>query len=66
MTFLKDRLKKALDGLLMSRVKSSGQFVVPGQRLGVIEEFVPNSGTYVKDGYIFFFKCRLRTDRLCQ
>ena len=53
MTFLKDRLKKALDGLLMSRVKSSGQFVVPGQRLGVIEEFMPDSGTYVKDGYIY-------------
>ena len=37
----------------MNDVRSSGQFVVPGQRLGVIEEFIPNSGTYVKDGYIY-------------
>jgi len=25
---------------------------VPGERLGVIEEFIPDSGTYVKDGVI--------------
>ncbi len=25
----------------------------PGERLGVIEEFIPDSGTYVKDGVIF-------------
>ena len=37
----------------MNGVKSSGQFVVPGDRLGVIEEFIPDSGTYVKDGYIY-------------
>ncbi len=29
------------------------QVVVPGDRLGVIEEFVPNAGTYVKDGVIY-------------
>ena len=33
--------------------KSSGRLVVPGERLGVIEEFVPDSGTYVKDGVIY-------------
>ena len=33
--------------------KSSGHLVVPGERLGVIEEFIPDSGTYVKDGVIF-------------
>jgi exosome complex component CSL4 len=27
--------------------------VLPGERLGVIEEFIPNSGTYVKDGVIY-------------
>lgn len=33
--------------------QKSGQFVVPGERLGVIEEFTPNSGTYVQDGVIY-------------
>jgi exosome complex component CSL4 len=33
--------------------KTSGHLVVPGERLGVIEEFIPDSGTYVKDGVIF-------------
>ncbi|MEM2111542.1 MAG: exosome complex RNA-binding protein Csl4 [Candidatus Bathyarchaeia archaeon] len=33
--------------------RKSGQFVVPGERLGVIEEFTPNSGTYVEDGVIY-------------
>ncbi|KYH42641.1 MAG: RNA-binding protein S1 [Candidatus Bathyarchaeota archaeon B63] len=37
----------------MNEIRSSGQFVVPGDRLGVIEEFIPDSGTYVKDGYIY-------------
>ena len=27
--------------------------MVPGERLGVIEEFIPDSGTYVKDGVIY-------------
>ena len=36
-----------------SRVKrQSGQFVVPGEQLGVIEEFTPGSGTYVEQGGI--------------
>jgi len=33
--------------------QKSGHLVVPGERLGVIEEFVPDSGTYVKDGVIY-------------
>ncbi|MDX1813759.1 MAG: exosome complex RNA-binding protein Csl4 [Candidatus Bathyarchaeia archaeon] len=31
----------------------SGHLVLPGERLGVIEEFIPDSGTYVKDGVIY-------------
>jgi exosome complex component CSL4 len=30
-----------------------GQFVLPGERLGVIEEFIPDARTYVKDGVIY-------------
>lgn len=33
--------------------KKSGQFVVPGEKLGVIEEFTPGPGTYVKGGNIY-------------
>jgi exosome complex component CSL4 len=33
--------------------QKSGNLVVPGERLGVIEEFIPDSGTYVKDGVIY-------------
>jgi exosome complex component CSL4 len=33
--------------------KESGKFVLPGERLGVIEEFIPDAGTYVKDGVIY-------------
>jgi len=33
--------------------QKSGHLVLPGERLGVIEEFIPDSGTYVKDGVIF-------------
>ena len=33
--------------------KKSGLFVVPGDRLGVIEEFIPDSGTYVEHGTIY-------------
>lgn len=36
----------------MSKQKS-GQFVVPGDRLGVIEEFMAGPGTYVEDGTIY-------------
>lgn len=33
--------------------KKSGLFVVPGDRLGVIEEFISGSGTYVEHGAIY-------------
>ncbi|MCL2359465.1 MAG: exosome complex RNA-binding protein Csl4 [Nitrososphaerota archaeon] len=33
--------------------QKSGHLVIPGERLGVIEEFIPDSGTYVKDGVIY-------------
>ncbi len=32
--------------------RKSGHFVVPGEKLGVIEEFIPDSGTYTEDGSI--------------
>ncbi len=32
--------------------RKSGLFVVPGDRLGVIEEFTPGPGTYVENGII--------------
>jgi len=38
---------------LKSPEQKSGHLVLPGERLGVIEEFIPDSGTYVKDGIIF-------------
>lgn len=33
--------------------RKSGLFIAPGDRLGVIEEFVPGSGTYVEGGIIY-------------
>ena len=30
-----------------------GRFISPGDKIGVIEEYVPGNGTYVEDGYIF-------------
>jgi exosome complex component CSL4 len=33
--------------------RESGQFVIPGNRLGVIEEFMPGLGTYVEHGTIY-------------
>jgi exosome complex component CSL4 len=30
-----------------------GQLVLPGERLGVIEEFIPDAGTYVEEGVIY-------------
>jgi exosome complex component CSL4 len=33
--------------------QKTGQLAVPGDRLGVIEEFIPDQGTYVKDGVIY-------------
>jgi exosome complex component CSL4 len=38
---------------LQSSEQKSGHLVLPGERLGVIEEFIPDSGTYVKDGIIY-------------
>jgi exosome complex component CSL4 len=33
--------------------QKTGQLAVPGERLGVIEEFIPDAGTYEKDGVIY-------------
>lgn len=33
--------------------RKSGKFVTPGDKLGVIEEFLPGLGTYVDDGNIY-------------
>jgi len=33
--------------------RKSGQLVVPGEKLGVIEEFEPGPGTYVEEGTIY-------------
>ncbi len=33
--------------------QKSGHLVLPGERLGVIEEFIPDSGTFVKEGVIY-------------
>lgn len=33
--------------------RKSGNFVFPGDYLGVIEEFLPREGTYVEDGEIY-------------
>ncbi len=38
---------------LQSSEQKSGHLVLPGERLGVIEEFIPDSRTYVKDGIIY-------------
>lgn len=38
---------------MMSNKRKSGQFVIPGERLGVIEEFTPSTGTYVEKGVIY-------------
>ncbi|MHA1594823.1 MAG: exosome complex RNA-binding protein Csl4 [Candidatus Baldrarchaeia archaeon] len=32
---------------------NTGDFVVPGERLGTIEEFLPGIGTYEENGYIY-------------
>ena len=45
-------VKRKLDESKMSEQKS-GNIVLPGERLGVIEEFLPDAGTYVKDGVIY-------------
>jgi len=38
---------------LKKQEHKSGKLVVPGERLGVIEEFIPDYGTFVEDGIIF-------------
>jgi len=38
---------------LNSSERKSGKIVLPGDSLGVIEEFTPDPGTYVKDGIIY-------------
>jgi exosome complex component CSL4 len=37
----------------MATEQKSGHLVLPGERLGVIEEFSPDSGTFEKNGVIF-------------
>jgi len=37
----------------MASKRKSGQLVVPGDKLGVIEEFEPGPGTYVEEGTIY-------------
>jgi exosome complex component CSL4 len=41
------------NAMTLKSEQRNGTLVVPGERLGVIEEFVPDSGTYVKDGVIY-------------
>ena len=36
-----------------NEIKRSGKLVVPGEKLGVIEEFMPGPGTYVHNGTIY-------------
>lgn len=36
-----------------SNEQKTGQLVVPGDRIGVIEEFIPDDGTFVRDGVIY-------------
>ena len=38
---------------LKPQEQKSGHLVIPGERLGVIEEFIPDSGTYEKNGVIY-------------
>lgn len=38
---------------LKTSESKSGHLVLPGERLGVIEEFIPDSGTYVQNGVIY-------------
>ncbi|OYT46136.1 hypothetical protein B6U84_01030 [Candidatus Bathyarchaeota archaeon ex4484_40] len=36
----------------MVGIRKSGEFVTPGEKLGVIEEFIPDFGTYVNEGSV--------------
>jgi len=38
---------------MVDSTRKSGQFVAPGDRLGVIEEFTPGPGTYEEGGIIY-------------
>jgi len=38
---------------MSDRNRGSGKFVTPGDKLGVIEEFLPGVGTYVDDGNVY-------------
>jgi len=38
---------------LREKSHKDSEYVFPGERLGVIEEFIPGTGTYVEDGYIY-------------
>jgi len=40
------------DDMVLGEVRKSGEFVTPGEKLGVIEEFIPDFGTYVNDGSV--------------
>src|SRR3972149_11318894 len=44
---------KVIAMTLKASEQRNGNLVIPGERLGVIEEFIPDSGTYVKDGVIY-------------
>lgn len=37
----------------MVEERKSGEFVTPGSRIAIIEEFIPGRGTYVDDGVIY-------------
>lgn len=43
----------------MSRMNRREAFVLPGYRIGVIEEYIPMVGTYVEEGTIFSAKAGL-------
>src|SRR5713226_1117202 len=45
----------------MTARKLDGQFVVPGQKLGVVEEFDPGRGTVEVDGVVYSSQTGLAT-----
>jgi exosome complex component CSL4 len=45
--------KKEFDMTSKNNGQKTGQLVVPGDRLAVIEEFIPDAGTFVKEGVIY-------------
>jgi len=40
------------DDVVLVGIRKSGEFVTPGEKLGVIEEFIPDFGTYVNEGSV--------------